>query len=140
MGVDGSVEDLKDFLMTKKINLQRYGLKNLEELKFDMDSIREIPDFIFNMNKLKYLSFNFNGISYTPQDIQKLGNLLFLNYNNNNLIYVPDILENLKNIRNLSFADNELTDFVDLTNFKNLKAVNVERNKIPPKVILKMRK
>ena len=51
------------------------SLKNLKELTFYCNNLREFPKSIFTLNKLEKLEFNGVKIEYIPKEINYLKNL-----------------------------------------------------------------
>ncbi len=99
------------YLNYTKLNLVPVEIKkfkNLIILGLEINNIKEIPDFVFNLTKLQELGFSHNQISKIPDDIGHLKNLTSFKCWNNNITNVPNALLNLPNIRVIELKGNPI--------------------------------
>lgn len=83
-------------------------LKFLQELTFQSQNIRKIPECIRNLTNLERLSLDYNNIRDFPKAIEELKNLTYLDLSYNKIQEIPAFVNELTQLNYLYLADEEL--------------------------------
>ncbi|KAG4093671.1 L domain-like protein [Neocallimastix lanati (nom. inval.)] len=114
------------------------SLKNLKELTFYCDNLREFPKSIFTLNKLEKLEFNGIKIEYIPKEIYYLKNLKELKIDFSIINSFPNDIMFLENLKELSLIEDNIKIFpkeiCKLINLEILNLLNNELREIPEEI------
>jgi hypothetical protein len=123
------------------LSLPKVGIREIPEYIFDLDSIEdlllgnnkimEIPEKLTSLISLKRLYLNNNELISLSQNMDRLINLIELNISNNNLETISDSLCNLKSLKYLILNDNKLDILPDdIGQLKSLVKLSVAKNRL----------
>ncbi len=105
------------------------ALSQLEELY--IESIGEIPPYVFKLKKLKFLYLTNGGIVEVPEEIKELKLLRELSLSGNQIQVLPAGLFDLANLRLLSLDHNQLTGISSsLSKLQQMEYLNLGYNNI----------
>lgn len=111
----GNLKNLKEFRLRhtgiKEIPAFVANLKpSITTLCFAKNKIKQIPDFIFTLDKLTYLSFWRNKLTNIPTDVSKLQNMKYLYVSENPITDIPESVKTLEQLKIIGIWDTKIPE------------------------------
>ena len=103
---------------------------SLKRLNIAQNGLFELHDSLGSLIELEELNLYGNNIHTLPNSIGLLQKLKSLVIRINKLEFIPKSLEKVSSLEFLDLEENFLNEFIDLSNFTNLKVFNVSKNRL----------
>lgn len=114
-------------------------MRNLTELNFSGNRLRNIPPQIFELTNLKFLYLGGNQISQLPASICRLQRLKLLYLGGNVLTEVPAEVGQLQNLEALILCENQLSSLPSsISQLTKLTTLSLYKNRLtvlPPEIV-----
>ena len=131
---------IADYL-EKKYARVNYKLKNNLIIELDLSCVgnhvfnfsilRNVPDFISDLNTLKKLDLKINRLTTIPPSIQSLSLLSYLDLSYNKIKYLPKSIGSLISLKGFYLRHNNLENIPNsIGSLKSLKILDLRKNKL----------
>ena len=112
-------------------NINQIKIKNDLEWLCLEQCIKEVPNWLNNLDSLKFLSLKGNSLSSIEFDFNQCENLISLDISKNKLKQIPSKIYNLKRLKILNVSNNKISEISDdIEKMESLEIIDISNTKI----------